>query len=49
MTNDEKLIVNVEFVGAAKQDFLDLKQKIRLENNTDVIRWAIADTNKRMM
>jgi hypothetical protein len=42
-----KLVVNVEFKEQAKEDFIELKQKLRMENNNDVIRWAIAFANKK--
>ncbi len=45
--NAESLFVTVEFKEDAKNDFTTLKKKLRMENNNDVIRWAIAFANKR--
>lgn len=44
---NDKIAVCVEFKGAAKNAFLNLKNKLALENNNDVIRYAIVFTEKR--
>ncbi len=47
--NNEKITITVELFGDAKKDFLELKAKLRIENNTDVLRWATSYANKRMI
>lgn len=49
MAKDDKLVVNIEFKERAKEDFLELKQKLRMESSTDVVRWAVAFANKRFV
>lgn len=44
---NEKLIITVEFKDKAKEDYIQLKDKLRMENNNDVLRWAVAFANKR--
>jgi hypothetical protein len=44
---NNKLIITVEFKDEAKEDYLMLKKKLRMENNNDVLRWAVAFANKR--
>ncbi len=49
MSNDinDKMAVCVEFKDGSKEAFLSLKTKLALENNNDVIRYAIVFTDKR--
>ncbi len=42
-----KMAVCVEFKDNAKEAFLRLKNKLAMENNNDVIRYAIVFTDKR--
>ena len=44
---NDKIAVCVEFKGIAKNAFLVLKEKLAMENNNDVIRYAIVFTEKR--
>lgn len=44
---NDKIAVCVEFKGPAKNAFLVLKEKLAMENNNDVIRYAIVFTEKR--
>lgn len=44
---NDKLIVNVEFFTEAKSAFEELKIKLGLVNNNDVIRYAVIFANKR--
>lgn len=44
---DDKLAVCVEFRGIARLAFLNLKKKLAMENNNDVIRYAIVFAEKR--
>lgn len=45
--NDSKLFIGVNLENDALKDFKQLKEKLRMENNNDVIRWAIQYANKR--
>lgn len=48
--NDElKLFIGVNLENDALNDFKELKEKLRMENSNDVIRWAVAYANKRFV
>lgn len=47
MDDDSKLFIGVNLENDALKDFKQLKEKLRMENNNDVIRWAIQYANKR--
>ncbi len=44
---NDKIAVCVEFKGVARLAFQNLKNKLAMENNNDVIRYAIMYTEKR--
>ncbi len=44
---EDKLIVNVIFAGDAKNAFDELKNKLSIQNNNDVLRYAVKFANKR--
>ncbi len=47
LSESQKMAVCVEFKDNAKEAFLSLKNKLAMENNNDVIRYAIVFTDKR--
>jgi hypothetical protein len=44
---NDKIAVCVEFRDTARLAFQNLKRKLAMENNNDVIRYAIVFTEKR--
>ena len=48
LQSNNKMAVCVEFKDKAKDAFLRLKNALAMENNNDVIRFAIVYTEKRI-
>lgn len=48
ISNGDKVIVNVELKDDARDVFLKLKKKLNMESSSDLIRFAITYTEKRM-
>ena len=47
-SNGEKLVVNIELKDDVKGVFLKLKKKLNMENSSDVVRFALTYTEKRI-
>jgi len=43
--NPEKLVINIELTADDRDNFIELKQKLGLKQNTEVLRHAIKHTN----
>lgn len=47
-SNNDKIVISIELKGDAKEVFLRLKKKLNMENSSDLIRFALTYTEKRI-